>query len=1628
MKKRSLKRSLSMALALAITASMASPAVIQAADTMPWTGDKAIGDNQPHVVGQRIKDIKYWEPGSEDDADLLRAQVPLQDRIDTFAATQANPDLATDAEIFNMQGDYGNSFFEATVYNNAFAPYAFNYWQYTDYYASWHGVTTKGTPENLYDPEGYWGDRAFEFGLINMPNPAYTNAAHKNGSKSIGCIFLPRTGQTHREMLERDEDGNFPVADKLIEFAKYYGFDGYFINQEETIPSEDVEPYKEFTKYLIDNGLWIQWYDSITPSGRLTYQNELNASNATFIHDDAYGLGKVNSSLFVNYDWFRTSGGQIKAEKSLQYAADNGIDPFTEVFFGVEANQGKLSGSHGSALNVDYIYEPGTTNLRGSVALFTPSDWIQRGLEDDIGVKGAENNSGYYWMIAERERMYYSGVAQDPTNTGKMSGYENSDIGVNNASGWVGVADFAPERSVIGGTTFYTNFNTGHGMEYYKDGQVLNENEWANMNIQDILPTWQWWIDTEGTKLNVDYDYGEKYQRLDKSGADIGTEYQKVGAYKGGSSLVVSGDLDEENFLHLYKTDLSVNENTKVSITFNKTSVDNAKMEVGVIFKNDPNTVVTFNVPQGNQQTNGWVTKNINLGDYAGEEIAAIGLNFDNGSATVEDYQMNIGELKVTDGSVAKPETPANFRVTDAYDTKEMVVEWDLADYNDVQQYNVYANLSDGSKVYLGGTYDDTYYIKSLYDEKDIVTLELTAVNEEGVESDPATIAYQYSDKVSNIVVDEAETENGNKIQAANAGYLDVSWTNPTGDYEGLELTVTPAEYFNYEKRDLEYTMTVGKDVTSARIMTPIADGSEYKLAIRTIFADGTKSEPIEYTGYFKDVYCNPYDGGLDINSLRTTLETPTAEDWWHMYVTVNGSTTTYIRGKTALNVSTSGSGVIEVVLEDYSGNMSEPVYIPYGNQESGEIDETMFPDPALLQAVKEQIGTTTQEIGTYDGGLDLSGTEVKDLTGLDLIANLSSLNLTGCTGLTNVEIKGLQQLKEIDITGCTGLQSLKINNTGAEKLITGEASDYASLLILDLSGNRFDMTPGTPERNFVDAIEEQIANYDGPAITQPVSGNVAVNGSITPDTVDDWNTNFVNPGNVIDGDTVSEASASGTIGAYITVDLGAEMPVNKWAAYLGGVNGSNCYPSAFSIWYSNDNVEFTQLDSITQKTDYVEKELAEPVTARYWKFQLDGRASWSSILTELELYADSEIEIQPSVKYDNQNPLLYPGIEEVLRVDANNNGEPLDMNAYYQDCLANPATVRGTSAADLQGADFLAADYDADAALINPNIDLIVVTDAEGNVVSNSVIDTTTAGEYTVEYITYHDGVIGGTVVTTQKVYVRGITTVLERIIANAEELLENGALDNTMEAVVNEFNAALANAKEIVAKDGATQQEINDATERLLKVMAKVDWKQGDKTVLEVAVDIANTIKPDLDLYVEEGKQEFLDALAKAEEVLASGNMDQEDVDNAYDALMEAMIALRMAPNKDILNDMIANAQSMDLSAYTSDSVAALNAALAEAQAVAANANATQAEVDAAANTLEAAMSGLVFVNGDENNAAEDNTTETGNNGTTGTVAPAGEGTAPTKTGDAGVAGIAGLAVLSAACALVVLKKKQR
>ena len=126
-------------------------------------------------------------------------------------------------------------------------------------------------------------------------------------------------------------------------------------------------------------------------------------------------------------------------------------------------------------------------------------------------------------------------------------------------------------------------------------------------------------------------------------------------------------------------------------------------------------------------------------------------------------------------------------------------------------------------------------------------------------------------------------------------------------------------------------------------------------------------------------------------------------------------------------------------------------------------------------------------------------------------------------------------------------------------------------------------------------------------------------------------------------------------------------------------------------------------------------------------------------------------------------------------------------------------------------------------------------------------------------------------------------------------------------------------------------------------------------------------------------------------------------------------------MAPNKDILNDMIANASSLDLDGYTADSVAAFNAALDDAKAVAADDKATQEDVDAAVSSLKAAQAGLVKTDAIDVPVVEaPETDET-------VVENTGDGSAPvTKTGDTGSFALVALTALAGT--VVVLSKKKK
>lgn len=261
MKSKKFHKALSVLLAAAIAASCVSaglPAKAAGTNPVPNTEDKVLGKAQPRFPGYRLRDIQNWSPETDPYADLLRARIPLQKRNEQYQPTQANPTLTDDAKVMLMQGDSQNLPFDCAPYNNSFTDYMFGYWQYTDIWSPWHGAASAATPSSFFDVE-------FEYGTINIPNPAYTNAAHKNGVMAIACMYFDptnRRGQSIDEMLTQDDEGNYLLVDKLVEMAEYYGFDGYFFNQEETCSQEagGDAALQEMMSQLTARGTYTQYY------------------------------------------------------------------------------------------------------------------------------------------------------------------------------------------------------------------------------------------------------------------------------------------------------------------------------------------------------------------------------------------------------------------------------------------------------------------------------------------------------------------------------------------------------------------------------------------------------------------------------------------------------------------------------------------------------------------------------------------------------------------------------------------------------------------------------------------------------------------------------------------------------------------------------------------------------------------------------------------------------------------------------------------------------------------------------------------------------------------------------------------------------------------------------------------------------------------------------------------------------------------------------------------------------------------------------------------------------------------------------------------------------------------------
>jgi endo-beta-N-acetylglucosaminidase D len=586
---------------------------------------------QPYASYWFPNELLNWSPSSDADAPYNRSMVELATR--TYGDTQCNAHATTD------EGGVGVlSIMNPSTSNNpsqgglGIDEYAFNYWQYVDHLT-------------------FWGGSAGE-GLILAPNPGVIDAAHRNGVPVLGTIFLPPTaygGQIQWVWdLVQKNGSTFPVADKLIEMTEYYGFDGWFINQETAGGNAQLAmDVRDFMLYIKANSdLDIQWYDAMTETGGINWQNALTPNNDWFFQ---YEGQPVSDWMFLNFNW---SGAGL--ENSSTLATSLGRSPY-ELYAGVDVQ----ANGYNTGVNWDALFPEGSEHVT-SVGFYCPN-WTY-------------TNSTSLEDFYTRDNRFWVGANGDPSNT-------------ETPHPWKGLANYFVARTPITAFPFVTNFNTGQGYMYAIDGEILSENDWHNRSQQDVLPTWRWIAVSSGTPLYPEIDWEH--------------------AYYGGNCIKVSGDLNtaNETMLFLYKIQAEVASTDTLHLVWYADSVGQPSgMQAVMSLTTNPDLLYYADVDNATQA--GWNLFKEGIGGYAGQSIAIAGINFT--SATpIPDYTALIGRLGLVRGSVDIPEAPSALyaeQFSQINDTTGTIrLRWESS-LSEVYTYNVYRENSDNSRTFLWAT------------------------------------------------------------------------------------------------------------------------------------------------------------------------------------------------------------------------------------------------------------------------------------------------------------------------------------------------------------------------------------------------------------------------------------------------------------------------------------------------------------------------------------------------------------------------------------------------------------------------------------------------------------------------------------------------------------------------------------------------------------------------------------------------------------------------------------------------------------------------------------------------------------------------------------------------------------
>ena len=1013
-----------------------------------------------------VDTLLSWEPTNDPDSDYSRSVVPLADRYTGFTVNDyANPDAKL------MVCSLANSKHDATNAQGqeSFSSYAFNYWQYATSFVYWSGSKR---------------------GQVVVPTGEFTDAAHTNGVPVMGTIFFDWGGNS--SVVENFVRNYRSVADKLIEVMEYYGFDGYFFNEETAVDYTTAGNLRSMIAYMRQQrpNMLIGWYDSITDSGNLSYQDAVNGSNSGWVS------AGVNE-FFMNYNWttqdVNTTVSTMQGLGKSQYEAFAGLD--------VQQNCMNTNFSSNYLLN-------NSNKLKLSLALYCPNSTM--GLSGD----GAD--------FHEVERQFYVNGG-DPRST--------------SSSGWAGMSRFFADHTTIISAPFVTNFNSGHGKAFYIDGVKSRDAEWSYQSVQDVMPTWTWIIDSNGQKLSGAYDFEDAYN----GGSSI----------KFYGSLTAN----KPNNIMLYSTNLDINGSTNIAVTAkNDRGLMKLVAYYGdsstSSYANCQKATFALDASSG-----GWTTSNVSLASLSGKKLYAIGFEI-GGTSNVSDYQVNIGRLAVTDSEAAAASASnarlEEIIYLDAY-TAEARIKWNG---NNASSYEIYRLNADGTRTLIMETPNTAYYIPNLVrnDDQADVTIEVVPVNANGVrgESSRFTIDWPYengdTEKLSDVTVPvnicplaevtgysaqndgepawkaiDGTSENGSKWCATNkqSGWMTIKLDQPRtikririehaqygGEAQNMNTIAFSVQYKSGNNWVTVYSTNNNSSAVTDELITPVT-AQEWRLYISNSGSSAWGAIRIYEWQMFETTERNRTD--IVLMKFASAKNNNGASDTFSLTHAPTGSTVrlylrdangnyTQIASKEAQSSTVSFTGL------DYGSDAGRVFYtVQEGKQEESIKLSTAF--DAEPGAVKYSINV----VQPVNGSVAASATSATAGTTIELTANpaegytldyftLDGARINGNTFIMparNVEVSAVFTANAYSITvvqpangsvsasatSATAGTTVELTATPAE----GYTLDYFTLDGARINGDTFIM----PARN-VDVSAVFTANAYGITVVQPTGGTVS--------------------------------------------------------------------------------------------------------------------------------------------------------------------------------------------------------------------------------------------------------------------------------------------------------------------------------------------------------------------------------------------------------------------------------------------------------------------------------------------------------------------------------------------------------